>query len=100
MRVNKYINEGSPLKSCALSEKLSLGLKDFTSFRVSVRSVAPLTAKYRLRHNSALLIIKRHLSLLSPKEQISSFLGTQTQAGFIRGISAIVFVCLIMCFVA
>lgn len=65
-----------------------------------MRSVAPLTAKYRLRNNSALLIIKRHLSLLSPKEQISSFLGTQTQAGLIRGISAIVFVCLIMCFAA
>lgn len=53
--------------------------------------MAPLTSKFRTRHNSALLIIEKHLSLLSPKEQIVSFPSTQIQAGFIRGISAIVF---------
>lgn len=77
-----------------------MDLKDFTSFRGLGESVAPLTSKFRPRHNSALLIIEKHLSLLSPKEQIVSFLSTQIQAGFIRGISAIVFPGLIMCFVA
>ena len=66
----------------------------------SERSVAPLTSKFSPRHNSALLIIERHLSLLSPLEQISSFLSTKTPAAFISSISAIVFLCLIMCFVA
>lgn len=57
--------------------------------------MAPLTSKFRPTHNSAFLIIERHLSLLSPKEQISSFLSTKTQAGFIRSISATVLPCVL-----
>lgn len=45
--------------------------------------MAPMTSKFRLKHNSAFLMTEWHLSLLSPKEQISSFLSAKTQAGFI-----------------